>query len=365
MSELQQNFFTWLRAVRSYAPALRVIFAVCLVACGIFGARLLRRFAKRMQRHTTRHTPEWLDIVTLGFQEPFVLLLRVICWYLAVYALPLPGEYAIGVYKLANTALRLALLGLVVLGLWNSSGVCKLLLRSAQNRLDLESSKTMLQFFEKFYRALILVFGAIAALNELGFNVNALITGAGLVGLTLSLAAQSTVSNLVAGIALVLERPFGIGDYVTIGAVSGTVKDISFRTTSICTPDNAIVSIENANVCKEAIQNVAGRDSRRWDFTIGVTYQTTRAQLVSLCAALESCLKSDPDILPDTVEVNLTDFAASALSVRVICYVKAVDILPFHALQNRLNLRIMQVMEAEGCSFAYPSTSVYLEKPAP
>ena len=361
MASIRQDFLTWLQAVRGYTPALRVALGIFLILFGLFGARLFRRLFQKMRGLTTAHAPEWLTILTDGFLEPFVLLVRFGCWYLAVYALPLPTAWLADVYSAATAVFRLALIALAMLGLWNSSALCGLLLRSAQNKLDLQSSQTMLGFFEKFYRALILVLGLITVMNELGFNVTGLITGAGLVGLTLSLAAQSTVSNFVAGVALVLERPFGIGDYVTIGAVEGTVEDISFRTTRIRTIDNALISMENATVCAQSIQNIANRTSRLWSFTLGVTYRTSRAQLEALCAALAAALRADAEVLSDTVEVNLSDFSSSGISIAVQCYVKTTDIVPFRQLKTRLNLVIMAVMEEQGCAFAFPSTSVYFE----
>ena len=361
MNTIKEDFITWLGTISAYTPALRLVLAVVLLLCGLFGARFIRALAKKIRGYTTPHAPEWLNILTGGFLEPVVLAVRFTFWYLVVFALPLPLVWAPSIYPAATTVLRLALIFLVANGLWNSSEICRLLLRSAQNRLDLDSSQTMLRFFEKIYRALIAIFAVITIMNELGFNVNGLITGAGLVGLTLSLAAQSTVSNLVAGVALVLERPFGIGDYVTIGNVSGTVEDISFRTTRVRTIDNAVIAMENATVCTQSIENIANRTSRLWSFTLAVIYGTDRAQLKRLCAALEETLRSDGEVLPDTIEVNLAGFADSGISIDVQCYVTATDITAFRALKTRLNLVIMSVMETEGCKFAFPSTSVYFE----
>ena len=362
MQTLQNDFFTWLGQVHTVAPVFRVLLGIALVLCGLLGARFIRRIAQKIRSLTVRHAPEWLDILTSGFLEPFVLLIRCLFWYLAVFAFPLPTGTLPVVYRVSTSVLRLALIGLVTLGLWNSASLCKLLLSSARNRLDLESNQTMLHFFEKFYRALILVLVVITALNELGFNVNGLVTGAGLVGLTLSLAAQSTVSNLVAGVALVMERPFGIGDFITVGDVSGTVEDISFRTTRIRTTDNSLVSMENSAVCSKAITNIANRTSRLWAFTLGVTYSAAPAQLHTLMDDLSAALRADPEVLPDTVEVNLSCFADSSISVAVQCYVTATDIVPFRALKTRLNYAVMDIMARDGCAFAFPSTSVYVEQ---
>ena len=103
-------------------------------------------------------------------------------------------------------------------------------------------------------------------LDQLGVPVSGLLTGAGVAGLAVSLAAQSTLSNLIAGVTLVLEHPFGIGDYVVLGSYEGTVEDISFRSTRIRTADNVAITIENSKICSEYIQNCDRRTSRLWAF---------------------------------------------------------------------------------------------------
>ena len=126
--------------------------------------------------------------------------------------------------------------------------MCRLLLRSAQNHLGLATNQTMARFFENIFRALVLLFAGIAILDTMGVPVTGLLTGAGVAGIAISLAAQSTLSNLIAGVALVLEHPFGIGDYIVLGSLEGTVEDISFRSTKFRTLDNVVVSIENSKV---------------------------------------------------------------------------------------------------------------------
>ena len=131
-------------------------------------------------------------------------------------------------------------------------------------------------FFENIFHALVGLFAGIAMLDRLGVPVSGLLTGAGVAGLAVSLAAQSTLNNLIAGITLVLERPFGIGDYIVLGDCEGTVEDISFRSTRIRSPDNVAITIENSKITAEYIQNYDRRQSRLWKFAIGLTYDTPR-----------------------------------------------------------------------------------------
>ena len=216
----------------------------------------------------------------------------------------------------------------------------------------------MARFFENIFRALVLLFAGIAMLDTMGVPVTGLLTGAGVAGIAISLAAQSTLSNLIAGVALVLEHPFGIGDYIVLGSLEGTVEDISFRSTKFRTLDNVVVSIENSKVASEYICNCDQRKSRLWDFTVGVTYDTPRETLEVLCRDLTAVLQNDPEVLADKVTVTVDTFNAYSIDLRCRMYVTTTRLADFLQAKNRLNLQIMDVVHKDGCDFAFPTTTI-------
>lgn len=357
-----QEFWTlFMGLINTHNDLLRILLTAVLALAAVFGTRLYRALIRTIRARLLRFMPEWLRILYDGFSGSLVLLLRAFLIYLAVLAFPLPltpQQTAL----LAGPVFGAVAILLLGLGFWRSENLCGLLLRSAQNRLDLESNKTMTRFFEKIYRALVVVITILATLELFGVPVAGLMAGAGVAGLAVSLAAQSTLSNLIAGITLVMERPFGIGDYIMLGSFEGTVEEISFRSTKLRTPDNCQITVENSKVSAEYIQNVTDRNSRLWNFVIGVTYDTSREKIEALCRALTKLCKAEPTAQPETVQVCLTNFGASSIDIDVRMYVTALSLVDFRAMKNRLNLQIMDLMEKEGCSFAFPSTSVYLEK---
>ena len=203
--------------------------------------------------------------------------------------------------------------------------------------------------------------GSSMALDLVGVPVTGLLTGAGVAGLAVSLAAQSTLSNLIAGITLVVEHPFGIGDYVMLGSYEGTVEDISFRSTRLRTPDNVVITVENSKICAEYIQNVTARTSRLWQFTIGLTYNTAPDTVERLRKDLRELLAENPHIDAENLQVYLSEFADSSINVTVRAYADTLALADFNRLKSNVNVQIMRLMQADGCSFAFPSTSVYLE----
>ena len=159
-----------------------------------------------------------------------------------------------------------------------------------------------------------------------------------------------------------MEHPFGIGDYVVLGSYEGTVEDISFRSTRIRTADNVVITVENSKICSEYIQNVTNRTTRLWQFTIGVTYDTSAETIETLCADLKTLLGKNPHVCRDTMQVMVSEFADSSINIMVRVYVDTLALAQFNELKSQLNLQIMRLMKQDGCAFAFPSASIYLEQ---
>ena len=323
---------------------------------------LYRRFAKSLLQKLHTLMPEVLQILSEAYLEPTTLLLRTFLGYAALHALPVQFAEKFPVYSVLALFFRLCVIFFIGYGAWRAAPMCHLLLRSAENHLDLATNKTMGRFFENIYKVLVVVFAGIAALDQLGVPVSALLTGAGVAGLAISLAAQSTLSSLIAGITLVLEHPFGIGDYIILSSVEGTVEDISFRSTRIRNLDNVVITIENSKVCAEYIQNANQRTSRLWQFTLGLTYDTTEEQIQRVTQDLTQLLQDQPTVQPNGVTVTLDKFNDYSLDILVRVYLTTLPYADYLKERHRLNLLIMQTVKNAGCEFAFPTTTVEMAK---
>ena len=323
---------------------------------------LYRRFAKSLLQKLHALMPEVLQILSEAYLEPTTLLLRTFLGYAALHALPVQFAEKFPVYSVLALFFRLCVIFFIGYGAWRAAPMCHLLLRSAENHLDLATNKTMGRFFENIYKVLVVVFAGIAALDQLGVPVSGLLTGAGVAGLAISLAAQSTLSSLIAGITLVLEHPFGIGDYIILSSVEGTVEDISFRSTRIRNLDNVVITIENSKVCAEYIQNANQRTSRLWQFTLGLTYDTTEEQIQRVTQDLTQLLQDQPTVQPNGVTVTLDKFNDYSLDILVRVYLTTLPYADYLKERHRLNLLIMQTVKNAGCEFAFPTTTVEMAK---
>ena len=339
-----------------WALAARAVCAAVIVFAGLLVGWLLRRkiFPALLARswHFAA-TP----ILLRSLQSPLERMAFYSGLYLALTSLP----WAIpGLTKFLFTAYKIATTLLFCQGLYNASEVADLLLASFSP--EIRSNKTLRSLLDTTYKVLVIILGAATCAQIVGFPIGSIVAGAGLVGLTISLAAQDMAKNFFSGVVILLDKPFSIGDWISVGEVEGEVMDINFRSTKVRALDNSVYILTNSTVSSATINNATLRNKRLYRFTLGVTYDTTRPQLEKLMADLTAMLKASPDAYEDTAFVRMTGFGDSSINLMVSAYLRTADYGVFLRMQNDLNLNIMDVMKADGVEFAFPSTTVYLEK---
>lgn len=225
----------------------------------------------------------------------------------------------------------------------------------------LEIPERLLPFLNTVVKYLIIALGVIFVLQELNFDVTALIASLGVVGVGVSLASQNTVANLFGFAAIVSDNPFKVGDFIKTSNVTGIVEAVGVRATRVRQLDQAVATVPNNLLTNAIVLNRSRLEKRRLDFTLTLTYHTTSAQMRSLLGDIRELLQSIDDIDSDSVIVHFVNFSASSLDVRVVCQVLLTDWRQFSALKEKLYLDIMDMIERRGLRFAYPSQSVYIE----
>jgi len=296
-------------------------------------------------------------ILLRSFAVPVQRMCTVVGIYLAASSLP----WAIpGVRKLFLMAFQLVMTLLVCEGLYAASELADLVLASCSP--EIRSNKTLLSLLNTTYKVLVIAVGVAAGAQEVGFPIGSIVAGAGLIGLTISLAAQETASNIFSGIVILIDKPFAVGDWILVGDVEGEVIDINFRSIKIRSLDKTVSIITNSKVCSSTIVNCAMRSTRPYKFTLGVTYNTSRAKLEQLMADLTAMLEASPSVEKGSALVRLTSFGDSSINLLVSAYLLTNQAGTFLQMQNDLNLNVMDVMQKNNVDFAFPSTTVYLSQ---
>ena len=218
----------------------------------------------------------------------------------------------------------------------------------------------------KFSKVVLLALGLVAVLNELGFQVASLLAGLGIGGIALALAAQKTVEHLFGSVAIGVDQPFRVGDFVKIDDVSGTVETIGMRSTRIRTLDRTLVTIPNGKLAEARAETFAVRDRIRLLANLGLVYGTTAEQLRAVLAGIEDELRGHPRIFPEGISVRFTEFKDSSLNVEVVAWFATADFGEFTRIRQELFLRFMELVERAGTSFAFPTQTVHVvQAPTP
>ena len=228
-------------------------------------------------------------------------------------------------------------------------------------------TRDLVEWITNFIRIVIFILGFCAVLELWGIRVGPIVAGLGLFGVAVALGAQDLFKNLISGVLVLIEKRFKKGDVVLIeNVIEGVVEKIGFRSTAIRKFDKSLCYIPNNQFAENAVTNITKISNRRINWVIGLEYKSSTKQLKSICKDIEKKITSNKndfcvnEITPVIVKIN--EFSASSIDILVRCFTNINDFQEFLNVKDRLALDIKEIVERRGCSFAFPSQSLYIEK---
>lgn len=249
----------------------------------------------------------------------------------------------------------LAAIGIMIGG-WLIAAIAQRAVRKRAERSKVLDT-TLAIVLAKSTRVLILVVTLIAVLNQFGVQTTSLIALLGAAGLAIGLALQGALSNVAAGIMLLVLRPFRVGDFVEFGATLGTVDEIGLFVTTMHAPDNIAMIVPNSQVWGNTIRNYGLNDTRRVDMVFGISYSDDMDKAIGIIKALieadQRCLK-EPEPL-----VAVAELADSSVNIYARPWVNRAD---FFATKLDLTKKVKQRFDAEGISIPFPQQDVYMHQ---
>lgn len=223
--------------------------------------------------------------------------------------------------------------------------------------------KNIFPIFNACIRWVIVIAAFLMILQRLGFDVKAFMVSLGIGGAALAFASKDTIANFFGSISLIMDAPFKVGDRIQVNQkLDGIVESIGIRSTRIRNLDQSLSILPNSYLANEYIVNVARWRKRKASLTVGLTYGTTVAQIRKIRDDIRELLAKDPAVTPNSALVNFTTFADSSLNIDVIYFVIFTETPKYLEVVERINFAIMEIVENNGASFAFPSQSLYIEK---
>jgi small-conductance mechanosensitive channel len=210
--------------------------------------------------------------------------------------------------------------------------------------------------------ALVVIPGILVyAAQRIGLPAYSVITGLGVGGLAVALAARETLANLFGSLMIMFDRPFRIGDWVKLGGNEGTVEDIGFRSTRIRTFYDSLLSIPNSESISKPIDNMGRRSYRRVFTRIGIRYDTPPERIEAFLEGIKGIIQANPHTRKDYFHVVLNDFGPSSLTLMLYFFLKVKDWSAELVERQRVFLEILRLAEALGVAFAFPTQTLAIE----
>ncbi len=215
-----------------------------------------------------------------------------------------------------------------------------------------------LRGIDKIIKVVIYSFGIVLILGNFGLNVTALITGLGISGVAVALAAQKILEDLFNYFVIILDKPFEEGDFIVFGDFAGTVEFIGLKSTRIRSLSGEQIIVSNSNLLNEKVQNYKRMRERRVVFKIGVIYETPLEKLKKIPQIMKEIIDGIEGVRFDRCHfVNFGDFS---LDFETVYYVNDSDYLHYMNIHQEINLKLAEQFSKEGISFAYPTQVIYL-----
>lgn len=227
--------------------------------------------------------------------------------------------------------------------------------------LNVSEDDTVNDFFCKVFRLLTWVISIFIIMTELGFDLNGLATGLGIVSAVIALAAQELVKNLLSGFSILTDKPFVLGDWIEVGEYSGTVIDISFRSTRIKTINNTIITIPNSIIASEYVINWNRLKNRRLDLTLNLDLNTTTEKIKKTIKEIKLVLRNNPHVIEDTIQVHFDQIASCSSDIKIFLYVNETEYIKFLNAKQEILCSLLTLIEKENIELAYPTQTVYLK----
>lgn len=295
-----------------------------------------------------------------------LLVERTSRWFLSVVALWLASRNL----NLAERVERILTVVIVIafwiqVGLWSMTAVRFAIQRRRQRSEALDAVLTSSIDIILFVAGLaIWAMVLLLALDNLGVEIKPLLAGLGIGGIAIALAVQTVLGDLLASLSIALDKPFTIGDFLSVDDFQGSVEHIGVKSTRLRSISGEQIVISNTDILKARVRNFGRMRERRAVFQIGVHYETPPESLAAIPAAIREIVEAQPDVRFD--RCHFLTYGDTALQFETVYIVKRADFNSYADIQQNINLAILKKLRSMSVQFAAPTRNVlYIENPAP
>jgi small-conductance mechanosensitive channel len=198
-------------------------------------------------------------------------------------------------------------------------------------------------------------------LDNLGFKISTVVAGLGIGGIAVALAAQTILGDLFSYFVIFFDRPFETGDFIILDNYLGTIEHIGIKTTRVRSLGGEQLVFSNTDLTNSRIRNYKRMEKRRVIFNLGFIYQTTSEQLKEIPPIIRKAIEDVKDTAFD--RAHFSSYGDFSLTFEIVYYVLSGDFGKYRDIQQEINFTLKEEFEKRGIEFAYPTQTLYMEKP--
>ena len=310
-------------------------------------------FSNIFQKITSKTTNSLDDTLLRTLQKPITFLVIVSAYFYSVKFL----HFSLSTESiLLNIAYLLIALGLTSVISRIIDAVISEVILPISEKSDTSFDNHLIPVIQKAVRVIIWSLGVVIGLDNIGFDITAMIAGLGIGGLALALAAQDSVKNIFAGVMIFLDKPFKIKDRIKIDGHDGVVEEVGLRSTRIRTLEGRIVTIPNCTFTDNSVINVTSQPALKVKINLGLTYDTNEDDMQKAINILQDIVKNQ-DAITDDYAAGFNGFGDFSLNILFIYYVRPES----HWLntQTLVNKEVLRRFNEEGLEFAFPTQTIF------
>ncbi|MEQ9455073.1 MAG: mechanosensitive ion channel [Phycisphaeraceae bacterium] len=266
------------------------------------------------------------------------------------------------VYEITSGALAVFAVLAGALSAWRVVDLISQYLARQAEKTATRFDDIIIPLVRKTLKIFVVAIGLLYLANSLGIEVWPLIASLGLGGVAFAFAAKDTVENFFGSVAVLMDRPFDIGDWVVIDGHEGMVEAVGFRSTRIRTFYNSQITVPNANLVRAIVDNYGRRKYRRWKSVLSLQYDTPPDRLLAMAEGVRELIRQHPYTRKDYYHVWVNEFNSSSIDILLYLFFEVPDWGTELRERERLLVDIVRLADTIGVSFAFPTTTVHLYK---
>ena len=211
-------------------------------------------------------------------------------------------------------------------------------------------------------KIILYIIAVYLTLKEFGYDIGGLATGLGLTGAVVALAAQDFIKQIISGLSIFTDKPFEVGDWIDIEEISGTVEDITIKSTKVKTIEDTVVTVPNDLITSTKVINWGKIKKRVFRANLKFSLETEESTIEKVMNRIKFILRYNEDIIEESINIQVLKIEQDAINIDIYVETTITNYMEYRDFCNKINLTILNILETQGVKLSYPGRNIYIKE---